>query len=73
MIDEECGAVGGIKIGQGNRSTRRKPDPVLLCPPQIPHDLTRARTLALGFGPGDTPPELWHGPPNWKLNFLTLL
>jgi hypothetical protein len=26
--DDECGAVGGIRIGRGNRSTRRKPDPV---------------------------------------------
>jgi hypothetical protein len=38
--DDECGAVGGIRIGRGDRSTRRKPAPVLLCPPQIPHDLT---------------------------------
>jgi hypothetical protein len=28
---------GGIKIGRGNRSTRRKPAPAPLCPPQIPH------------------------------------
>jgi hypothetical protein len=28
MIDEgDCGAVGGMKIGRGNRSTRRKPAP----------------------------------------------
>jgi hypothetical protein len=40
MIDEGgCGAIGGIKIGRGNRSTRRKPAPAPLCPPQIPHDL----------------------------------
>jgi hypothetical protein len=26
-------------IGRGNRSTRRKSAPVLLCPPQIPHEL----------------------------------
>jgi hypothetical protein len=26
MIDEgDCGAIGGLKIGRGNRSTRRKP------------------------------------------------
>jgi hypothetical protein len=26
MIDEsDCGAIGGMKIGRGNRSTRRKP------------------------------------------------
>jgi hypothetical protein len=45
MIDEDdCGAIGGMKIGRGNRSTRRKPGPAPLCPPQIPHDQTRART-----------------------------
>jgi hypothetical protein len=44
MIDEgDCGAIGGIKIGRGNRSTRTKPTPAPLCPPQIPHDQTRAR------------------------------
>jgi hypothetical protein len=41
MDIDECGAAGG-KNGKGNRSTRRKPDPVPLCPPQIPHDPTRA-------------------------------
>jgi hypothetical protein len=45
MIDEDdCGAIGGMKIGRGNRSTRRKPASAPLCPPQIPHDQTRART-----------------------------
>jgi hypothetical protein len=38
--DDECGAVGGMRIGRGNHSTRRKPAPVPLCPPQIPRDLT---------------------------------
>jgi hypothetical protein len=38
------GAIGGMKIGRGNRSTRRKPAPAPPCPPQIPHDQTRART-----------------------------
>jgi hypothetical protein len=39
MIDDgDCGEIGGIKIGRGNRSTRSKPAPVPLCPPQIPHD-----------------------------------
>jgi hypothetical protein len=34
MIDDgDCGAIGGMKIGKGNRSTRRKPALVLLCPP----------------------------------------
>jgi hypothetical protein len=40
MIDDDYGAAGGMRIGKGNRSTRRKPAPVPLCPPQIPHDLT---------------------------------
>jgi hypothetical protein len=42
----ECGAVGGMRSGRGNRSTLRKPAQVVLCPPQIPHDLTWARTWA---------------------------
>jgi hypothetical protein len=33
MIDDERGAVGGLRIGKGNRSTRRKPAPVPLSPP----------------------------------------
>jgi hypothetical protein len=44
--DDDCGAVGGMKIGRGSRSTRRKPAPPSLCPPQIPHDVTPARTRA---------------------------
>jgi hypothetical protein len=31
---------GGVKIGRGNRRTRRKPAPAPLCPPQIPLDQT---------------------------------
>jgi hypothetical protein len=39
MIDDgDCGEIGGMKIGRGNRSTRRNPAPAPLCPPQIPHD-----------------------------------
>jgi hypothetical protein len=33
-----------MRIGRGNRSTQRKPVPVPLCPPQIPHGLTWDRT-----------------------------
>jgi hypothetical protein len=44
------GAIVGMKIGRGNRSTRRKPAPVPLCPPQIPHYLTRARIRAAAVG-----------------------
>jgi hypothetical protein len=51
MIDEgDCGAIGGMKIGRGNRSTRRKPAPAPFCPPQIPLDETRARTRAAARG-----------------------
>jgi hypothetical protein len=48
MIDDDgdCGAFRGMRIGRENRSTRRKPTPVPLCPPQLPHELTRARTRA---------------------------
>jgi hypothetical protein len=54
--------IGGIKIDRGNRSTRRKPAPALLCPPQKSHN-TRP-----WFEPGppqweasDYPLELWRG------------
>jgi hypothetical protein len=38
MINE-CGAVSGMRIGRGNRTTRRKKHAVPLCPLQITHDL----------------------------------
>jgi hypothetical protein len=50
MIDDDYGAVGGMRIGRGNRITRRKPAPVPLCPPQIPHDLIWDRTRAAAVG-----------------------
>jgi hypothetical protein len=34
--DYDDGESGGMKIGRGNRSTRRKPAIAPLCPPQIP-------------------------------------
>jgi hypothetical protein len=39
--DYDDGGFGEMKIGRGNRSTRRKPAPAPLCPPQIPLDQTR--------------------------------
>jgi hypothetical protein len=42
--DDKCGGVGGMTIGRGNRSTRRKPAPMPLRPPQIPHNVTWNRT-----------------------------
>jgi hypothetical protein len=49
MMEDDCGAVGGM-IGRGNRGARRKPAPVLICPPQMQHDLARARTRAAAVG-----------------------
>jgi hypothetical protein len=48
--DCEDGEFGGIKIGRGNRSTRRKPAPAPLRPPQIQLNQSRARTLAAVVG-----------------------
>jgi hypothetical protein len=42
--------IGGMRIGRENRSTQRKPAPMLLCQPQIPHDLTWDRTRAAVIG-----------------------
>jgi hypothetical protein len=48
--DDECGAVSGMRIGRGNQNTRIKPAPVPLSPPQIPYDLTWARTRSASVG-----------------------
>jgi hypothetical protein len=48
--DGDCGATDGMKIGRGNRSTRRKSVQGPLCPPQIPLDQTRARSRAAAMG-----------------------
>jgi hypothetical protein len=46
--DYDSEEIGGM-IGRGNRSTRRKPAPVPLCPPQTPHAArTRTRAAAVG-------------------------
>jgi hypothetical protein len=45
--DEE---IGGMMIGRGNRSTRRKPTPVPLCPPQTPHALPGREPRAAAVG-----------------------
>jgi hypothetical protein len=47
--DDECGAVSGM-LPRGNQSILRKPASVPLCPPQIPHDLTRDRTQTAAVG-----------------------
>jgi hypothetical protein len=47
--DYDDGEIGGMMIGRGNRSTRRNPAPVPLCPPQTPH-AARKRTRAAVMG-----------------------
>jgi hypothetical protein len=49
-MTEEHGAFGGMRMGRGNRSTRRRPAPVPLCSPQMPHDLTWDRIRAAAVG-----------------------
>jgi hypothetical protein len=44
MIDND--EVSGMRIGRGNRTTQKNYTLVPLCPPQIPYDLTWARTRA---------------------------
>jgi hypothetical protein len=46
VIDDECEAVGGMRIGRGNRSTRRTPAPVPRFSPQVGHGLSRGRVRA---------------------------
>jgi hypothetical protein len=57
--DYDNGEIGGM-IGKGNRSTRRKPAPVPLCPPQTPH-AARTRTRAAAVGSQCLTAELRHG------------
>jgi hypothetical protein len=45
MGGDGCGAVS-VMSGKGHRNIRRKPAPLKLCPPQIPHDRIQARTRA---------------------------
>jgi hypothetical protein len=49
MVDDGCGGVSGMS-GKGNRSTPRKPAPMSLFPPHVPHELTRARTQVAAAG-----------------------
>jgi hypothetical protein len=48
--DYDDGEIGGLMTGRGNRSNRRKPAPMPLCPSLTPHAL-----------PGCEP-----GPPRWE-------
>jgi hypothetical protein len=53
------GEIGGM-IGRGNRSTRRNPAPMPLCPPQTPH-AARTRTRVAAVGSQRLTAELRHG------------
>jgi hypothetical protein len=57
--DYDNGEIGGM-IGRGNRSTRRKPAPVPLCPLQTLH-AARTRTQAAAVGSQRLTAELRHG------------
>jgi hypothetical protein len=57
--DYDNGEIGGM-IGKGNRSTRRKPAQVPLCPPQTPH-VARTRTRAAAVGSQRLTAELRQG------------
>jgi hypothetical protein len=46
MYDDDCRKRGGMIEWQVKRSTGREAVPGSLWPPQIPHELTRARTRA---------------------------
>jgi hypothetical protein len=50
--DYDDGEFGGLMICRGNPSTRRKPAPVPLCPPQIPHACPDANPGRRGGKPG---------------------
>jgi hypothetical protein len=50
MIDDEFGAVGGMRIGRRNRSNRRTPASTTLCPPQIPHHFSWDQTRVAAVG-----------------------
>jgi hypothetical protein len=58
------GQIGGM-IGRGNRSTRRKPALVPLCPTQTPQAAsTPTRAAAVGVGSQRLTAELRHGKVN---------
>jgi hypothetical protein len=52
-VDYDDGEIGRMMIGRGNRSTRRKPAPVPLCPPQIPYALSGREPGSPRWGASD--------------------
>jgi hypothetical protein len=51
--DEE--EIAGMMICRGNRSTRREPSPVPLCPPQTPHASSDMKPSCRGGKPATIP------------------
>jgi hypothetical protein len=47
LESNDCEAISGMNMCRRNRSTRRKPAPLPLCPPQIPYELILARIRAV--------------------------
>jgi hypothetical protein len=61
----DCGAIGKVKTGRGNQSTREKPASAPRFPPQIPHDQIRVRTRAPAVG-SQRPTACFMAPPFYK-------
>jgi hypothetical protein len=59
--DDERWAVSGM-CGRGDRSTEENLPSVPLCPPQIPHGMTWARTQAARVRSQRLTSWAWHGP-----------
>jgi hypothetical protein len=64
MIDE-CGAAGGMRIGRGNRNTRRKSNPLLIC--QTTADLRKTGELCSKTF------QIYHALNLWSLLYLKKL
>jgi hypothetical protein len=64
------GEIGGMTIGKGNRSTRRKPPPVPLCPAQTPHICPEANPGRRSGKPATN--RLSYGTALWQWKSLTL-
>jgi hypothetical protein len=62
--DYDDGEIGGMMIGRGNRSTRRKPAPVPYCLPQIPHAVTGREHSRFGGKPATNRLSYGTAPPS---------
>jgi hypothetical protein len=60
MVDDDCGGISEANEWQMKRKYWDNIYPSPLCPPQIPHDFTRARTQATAVGRRRLTPEVRH-------------